>query len=130
MLIREAKRGDLDAIAALLADDGLGRGREKPGDPIYTKAFERMRSQPDNVYLVATDGDEIVGCLQYTIIHGLSRSGAIRAQIEGVRVAASRRGTGVGDTLMRHAIDRAREDGCRLVQLTTDRSRCEAHRFY
>lgn len=130
MLIREAVEADLDAIARLLADDGLGRGREAPGDPVYAEAFARMRAQPGNVYLVAEDAGEIVGCLQYTVIHGLSRAGASRAQIEGVRVAASRRGTGLGEEMMRHAIQRARADGCRLVQLTTDRTRGDAHRFY
>ncbi len=130
MIIREATKGDLDQIAALLADDGLGRGREAPGDPVYAEAFARMSAQPDNVYLLATEGDEVVGCLQFTVIHGLSRAGASRAQIEGVRVRADQRGKRIGDALMQAAIERARAAGCRLVQLTTDRQREEAHRFY
>ena len=85
---------------------------------------------PGNVYMVATDGQTVVGCLQYTVIHGLSRAGASRAQIEGVRVAASHRGAGIGEALMQAAIDRARADGCSLVQLTTDKSRDRAHLFY
>ncbi|MEM8843140.1 MAG: GNAT family N-acetyltransferase, partial [Pseudomonadota bacterium] len=85
MIIREATAADLGQIAALLADDGLGRGREAPGDPVYAQAFARMSAQPDNVYLLAVDGDEVIGCLQFTVIHGLSRSGTSRAQIEGVR---------------------------------------------
>lgn len=129
-LIREATEQDLDAIARLLADDGLGRGRETPGDPVYRAAFQRMASQPGNVYLVAEMDGQIAGCLQYTVIHGLSRSGASRAQIEGVRVGADHRGAGLGEIMMRDAIARARLDGCTLVQLTTDRSRDAAHRFY
>ncbi|MEM7179165.1 MAG: GNAT family N-acetyltransferase [Pseudomonadota bacterium] len=130
MIIREATAADLGQIAALLADDGLGRGREAPGDPVYAQAFARMSAQPDNVYLLAVDGDEVIGCLQFTVIHGLSRSGTSRAQIEGVRVRADQRGKRIGDALMTAAIERAQAAGCRLMQLTTDRQRDEAHRFY
>ena len=133
MLIRTAIRADVPAIAVLLADDGLGRGRERPEESaLYNAAFDRMMAQPGNVYLVAEDPDcgFLVGCLQYTVLHGLSRAGASRAQIEGVRVAASHRGTGVGGLLIDAAIARAREDGCALVQLTTDRQRTDALRFY
>ena len=130
MEIRDATASDIDAIAVLLADDGLGRGREAPGDPVYAEAFARMQAQPDNVYMLAVEDGSLLACLQYTVIHGLSRAGAARAQIEGVRVAANQRGRGLGETLMRAAIERARADGCRLAQLTTDRSRADAHRFY
>ncbi|MFK7941629.1 MAG: GNAT family N-acetyltransferase [Paracoccaceae bacterium] len=130
MDIRDATVDDVDAIARLLADDGLGRGREVPGDPVYAVAFARMSSQLGNQYMIAVEDREIVACLQYTIIHGLSRSGASRAQIEGVRVSARHRGRGLGDALMKAAIDRARADGCTLIQLTTDRNRVDAHRFY
>ena len=130
MLIRDANTDDLNAIARLLADDGLGRGRERPGDPVYAQAFARMSAQPGNVYMVVEQDGEILACLQYTLIHGLSRSGASRAQIEGVRVHASQRGKRLGEILMQAAIDRARSDGASLVQLTTDRSREAAHRFY
>ena len=128
--IRTATRDDVPKIAALLADDGLGRGREQPGDPVYLQAFERMQTQPDNVYLVAEHQGDLIACLQLTVIHGLSRAGASRAQIEGVRVAASHRGQGLGEQIMTAAIDQARASGCRLVQLTTDRQRGDAHRFY
>lgn len=129
-LIREAVEADLPAIAALLADDGLGRGRERPGDPVYTEAFARMQGQPGNVYLVAEADGRLIGCLQYTLIHGLSRSGASRAQIEGVRVAAEARGQGIGQMLFEAAIERARAEGAALIQLTTDRTREDALRFY
>ena len=128
--IREAGPADLDAIVALLADDGLGRGRERPGDPAYRDAFHRMQTQPGNTYLVAEIDGLLVGCLQFTLIHGLSRLGATRAQVEGVRVAASVRGQGVGEALMREAISRAKTAGASLIQLTTDRTRDDAHRFY
>ncbi len=130
MIIREATGADIEAIVLLLADDGLGRGRERPGDPAYARASRAMSAQPGNVYLVAEDDSGVIGCLQYTRIHGLSRTGAARAQIEGVRVSAARRGAGIGEALMRAAIARARADGCALVQLTTDRARADAHRFY
>jgi GNAT superfamily N-acetyltransferase len=130
MIVREATEADVPAIAALLADDGLGRGREAPGDPAYGRAFAAMSAQPGNVYLVAEEDGEPIGCLQFTLIHGLSRLGAARAQIEGVRVRADRRGRGVGEALFEAAFARARDLGCALVQLTTDRRRADALRFY
>lgn len=130
MNIREATHADLSGIADLLADDGLGRGRESSDPAIYQRAFDRMQSQQGNVYLVAEEDGEPIACLQYTVIHGLSRAGASRAQIEGVRVSAAHRGKGLGEAMMQAVIDRARADGCTLVQLTTDRSREDAHRFY
>lgn len=130
MIVREATEGDIDAIARLLADDGLGRGREAPGDPVYAEAFRAMSAQPGNVYLVAEEHGRVIGCLQFTVIHGLSRQGAARAQIEGVRVDAARRGRGVGEALFEAAFERAAASGCALVQLTTDRRRSDALRFY
>lgn len=130
LTIRAAGEADLQTIAALLADDGLGRGRESGDMAVYRAAFARMAAQSGNVYLVAELGGKVAGCLQYTVIHGLSRAGASRAQIEGVRVAADLRGRGIGEAMMQAAIDRARADGCALVQLTTDRRREGAHRFY
>ena len=129
-VIREAGREDLNAIAALLADDGLGKGNERPGDPAYLEAFARMCKQPGNVYLVAERDGVVIACLQYTVIHGLSRTGASRVQLEGIRVHADCRGEGLGDRLIRAAIERARSEGCSLVQLTTDRRRADALRFY
>jgi GNAT superfamily N-acetyltransferase len=130
MIIREAVAADVEDIVRLLADDGLGRGREAPGDPVYARAFAAMSAQPGNLYLVAEDGGELIGCLQFTVIHGLSRRGASRAQIEGVRVRADRRGARIGEALFEAAFARARELGCSLVQLTTDRARSDALRFY
>ena len=135
MIIRDAVEADIAAIAHLLADDGLGRGREAPGDPVYARAFEAMSAQPGNVYLVAEAAEDrvggtLVGCLQFTVIHGLSRKGASRAQIEGVRVHADHRGQGIGEALFEVAFARAAAAGCNLVQLTTDRNRTDALRFY
>ncbi len=130
---RTATRGDLPAIVRMLADDGLGKGREQLVDPLpkaYGEAFDRMAAQPGNGYLLAEIDGEVAGCLQLTVIHGLSRTGVSRAQIEGVRVAGSHRGQGIGEALFREAIRRAGEAGCGLVQLTTDKARPDALRFY
>lgn len=131
--IRPARREEVPAIVALLADDPIGRGREAPGNPLpaaYWQAFDDIAAQPGNLLLVAEIAGAVVGCLQLTMIPGLSRRGAKRAQVEGVRVAASRRGQGIGERLLRHAITVARDDGCALVQLTSDIRRPDARRFY
>ena len=133
VVIRAGRREDLPAVVRLLADDPLGAGREcyaEPLPPAYAAAFEAMERQGGNELLVAELGGAVVGCLQLTLIPGLSRLGATRAQIEGVRVDARARGRQIGEALVRAAIDRARAAGCALVQLTTDRTREDAHRFY
>jgi ribosomal protein S18 acetylase RimI-like enzyme len=133
--IRPANREDVPAIVALLADDRLGATREDPRDiGPYVDAFDAVAAQGGNSVIVAErDGPtakELVGCLQLTLIPGLARRGAKRGQIEGVRVAATCRGLGIGERLIRHAIETARAAGCGLVQLTSDKSRADAHRFY
>lgn len=133
MEIREAVRADLDAIVRLLADDQLGSTRERietPQPQRYLDAFEAVTRQEGNSILVAVEDGAVIGCLQITLIHGVSRQGVTRAQIEGVRVAASARGKRIGETLVRHAVEAARAAGCGLVQLTTDKRRKDAHRFY
>ena len=130
MIIREATEADLAAMVALLADDPLGRKRETPGDPAYARAFAEMAATPGNTLLVAEEAGAVIGCLQLLLIPSLSRRGETRAEIEGVRVARSARGWGVGEALTRTALDRARAAGCGLAQLTSDRSRADAHRFY
>jgi GNAT superfamily N-acetyltransferase len=132
-LIRLATRGDLAAIVRLIADDGLGRGREDLSATLaacYTDAFAAIEADPNNEIAVMERDGEIVGCLQLTYIPGLSRQGAWRAQIESVRVASDLRGQGLGRKFFEWAIARAKDKGCALVQLTTDKSRAEAHRFY
>jgi len=130
---RIANESDLPAIVRLLAADSMGANREQYAEPLpraYRDAFDAMQAQGDNDYILAQLDGEIAGCLQLTVIAGVSRSGVSRAQIEGVRVDARYRGRGIGEALFGHAMDRARAAGCGLVQLTTDKSRPDALRFY
>ncbi|MDF1791084.1 MAG: GNAT family N-acetyltransferase [Thalassobaculaceae bacterium] len=131
--IRPAVEADLGAIIALLVDDPLGKTRERLEDPLpqaYIDAHHAMAAQGGNVYLVAERAGTVIGCLQVTLIAGISREGMTRANVEGVRIASSARGLGLGKTMMRDAMDRARNAGCGLVQLTTDTRREDARRFY
>ena len=133
LTIRRATRADLPAIVRMLANDPLGKTRERYAEPLpeaYLKAFADVEAQAGNEILVGEIGGEVVGCLQLTMIPGLSRLGMLRAQIESVRVDESRRGMRIGEKLFLAAIERARKAGCGLVQLTTDASRPDAHRFY
>jgi len=130
---REAVREDVPAIVRLLADDPLGSTRESPGDELpeaYWRAFEAIDADPNNSIIVAEIDGEIAGTLQLTYIPGLTYTGGERAQIEGVRVASEYRGRGVGQALIQWVIEQARARGCRVVQLTTDRQRPNAIRFY
>ena len=128
--IRRATAADVDAIVAMLADDPLGARREKPGDPAYARAFEVIDADPHQYLAVADAGGEVVGTLQLTFTTGLSRLGTTRATVEAVRVRSDQRGAGLGERLLRWAVDEARARGCGMVQLTTDASRTDAHRFY
>jgi GNAT superfamily N-acetyltransferase len=128
--IRRAVAADVPTIVAMLADDPLGATRERPGDPAYAAAFDEIDADPRQVLAVAVDGAEVIGTLQLTFIPGLSRVGSTRALIEAVRVRSDQRGKGLGGDLVRWAIDTARERGAALVQLTTDATRKDAHRFY
>ncbi|SBT36923.1 GNAT family N-acetyltransferase [Micromonospora auratinigra] len=131
LIFREAARADLPAIIALLADDVLGKARDfTEVDEAYEKAFAEITADPRNHLVVAELAGEPVGCMQLTYIPGLGRHGAERSLIESVRVRSDLRGQGVGRAMMHWAIDRARERGCALVQLTTDKTRADAHRFY
>jgi len=131
--IRRAGRNDLKAIVELLADDELGAQRERVSSdiaPEYLAAFDAIEADPNQLLAVVADGEAVIGTLQLTFIPGLSRGGALRGQIEAVRVARARRSEGLGEQLFEWAIAQCRERGCRLVQLTTDRQRADAHRFY
>jgi GNAT superfamily N-acetyltransferase len=128
--IRRAVASDVPAIVAMLADDPLGAARERPGDPAYEEAFKEIDTDPRQWLMVAVAGREVVGTLQLTFIPGLSRLGSTRALIEAVRVRSDQRGNGLGADLVRWAIDTARDQGAALIQLTTDASRKDAHRFY
>jgi GNAT superfamily N-acetyltransferase len=129
--IRPADASDVAAIVALLADDELGAQRETPGDLApYLAAFKEIDTDPQHVLLVAERAGEVIGTAQLTFLPGLSRRAATRAQIEGVRIGSAARGTGLGSRIIAWCVDRARERGCALVQLTSDAVRVDAHRFY
>ncbi|MCG5443701.1 GNAT family N-acetyltransferase [Micromonospora sp. NIE79] len=131
VIYREAVRADLPAVIALLADDVLGKARDfTEVDEAYEKAFADIDADPRNQLIVAERDGELVGCLQITYIPGLGRHGSERSLIESVRVRSDRRGQGLGRDLMIWAVDQARQRGCALVQLTTDKTREDAHRFY
>ena len=129
--IRAATPGDIQAIVAMLADDPLGAQREFPDDlRPYTLAYERLAADPNQHLVVAERAGRVVGSLQLTVIPGLSRRGAVRSIIEAVRIHADERGSGLGTRLIEWAIEESRRQGCQLVQLTSDTSRIDAHRFY
>jgi GNAT superfamily N-acetyltransferase len=133
LLIRPANRADVAAIVHLLADDPLGSQREAYADPLpqsYWDAFDAISADPNNELVVVEDASKIIGTLQLTIIPYLTYRGGKRAQIEAVRVDRAYRGTGIGRKLFLWAIERAREHDCHVVQLTTDKKRPDALRFY
>lgn len=127
---RPATRDDVPAVVALLADDDLGRAREGGDLAPYLAAFDAMAAEPGTTLFVAEADGRIVACYQLVLISGLSLSGTRRAEIEGVRVAADRRGQGLGAQLIADAEARARAAGCGLIQLTTNAVREDAARFY
>ena len=130
-VFRDATRADLEKIVRLLADDVLGATRESPEvNEHYESAFAAIDADPNNRLIVADLDGDVVGTLQLTFIPGLTYMGSSRAQIEGVRVGGGLRGHGVGHSMLAWAIEVARERGCRVVQLTTDRQRPDAIRFY
>ncbi|MEU9454744.1 GNAT family N-acetyltransferase [Streptomyces sp. NPDC048277] len=129
--IRAAVADDIRAIVDMLADDPLGAQRESPDDLTpYLSALERLSADPNQQLVVAVREGRVVGTLQLTIIPGLSRRGATRSIIEAVRIHADERGGGLGTRFIEWAIDESRRQGCQLVQLTSDKSRTDAHRFY
>ncbi|MFF7767079.1 GNAT family N-acetyltransferase [Streptomyces massasporeus] len=129
--IRAAVADDVPAIVGMLADDPLGAQRESPDDLTpYLSALERLSADPNQRLVVAVREGRVVGTLQLTIIPGLSRRGATRSIIEGVRIHADERGSGLGTELIEWAIEESRGQGCQLVQLTSDKTRADAHRFY
>jgi ribosomal protein S18 acetylase RimI-like enzyme len=133
LTFRRASAADLEDIVALLADDELGRKREDPDPPLnprYIDAFAAIDADRNQFLAVVEEGGQIVGCLQLSFIPGLSRLGLWRGQIESVRIASTRRGGGLGKRLFEWAIEECRKRGCEIVQLTTDKSRTDARRFY
>ncbi len=133
MKFRKANKKDLHSIVRLLADDELGAQREHFTEPlpeVYYDAFNAIESQIGNQIIVATENEQVIGCLQLTIIPGLARQGMRRAQIEGVRIDRAYRGRQIGEKLFEEAISIAKSEKCGMVQLTTDKQRSDAHRFY
>ena len=135
--LRHAAPADLPAIVDLLADDSMGAARERSADMApYERAFAAIDADPSHLLVVgelvppgAVDGP-VVATFQLSFLPGLSRQGAWRSQIEGVRVAGSIRGQGIGNVMVQWAIDESRRRGCSMMQLTTHKSRTAAHRFY
>jgi len=131
LTIRPAVIADLPAIVALLADDPIGATRESPDDLTpYEQAFARLAADPHQHLVVAVREGRTVGTLQLSLIPGLSRRGSTRTIIEAVRIDATERGNGLGTVLIEWAIDKSRALGANLVQLTSDATRTDAHRFY
>ncbi|WP_239162323.1 GNAT family N-acetyltransferase [Acrocarpospora phusangensis] len=131
-IFRPARREDVPAIVALLNDDAVARSRgigHGIGPELWT-AFAAIDADPNNELFVAELDGELVGTWQLTFIPGLSRNGGERAQIEAVRVAESHRNQGIGRAMVTWSVERAKARGCKLVQLTTDKRRADAHRFY
>lgn len=127
---RPATEQDVPEIVALLADDSLGAARERQDSAEYLAAFRRMQAEGSNHLVVGEADGRVVATYPITFISGLSLRAARRAQVESVRVASALRGQGIGAALMADAEARARAAGCSLIQLTTNRTRTDAHRFY
>lgn len=129
--MRRATRDDLPAIVAMLADDHLGALRESPDDlSPYETAFAVIDADPHQYLAICEMDDAVVGTMQLTLLPGLSHKGMTRLLVEGVRVHRDARAHGIGTRMIEWAIAYAREQGCGMVQLTTDKSRVDAHRFY
>jgi GNAT superfamily N-acetyltransferase len=134
LTIREAARADLPAVVAIFAADAEGghaESREGPAPmPVYEAAFERIAASPDNALYVAEHEGEVVGTFQLTIIPGLVGHARLRAKLESVHVLAAMRGKRIGEVMVRFAIDEARRRGATLMELSSNKRRVAAHRFY
>ena len=133
LIFRPAIASDLAGIVAMLADDELGQQREDPSTPLnkkYSGAFAAIDHDSNQLLAVVEEDGILLGCLQITFMPGLSRLGMWRGQIESVRIAAGHRGEGLGRKMFEWAINECRSRGCGLVQLTTDKSRTDASKFY
>jgi GNAT superfamily N-acetyltransferase len=131
-VVRRATRADVVPIVELTVSDQIGPPRDDPSDPApYLAAFEAIDADPAQLLVVVTDAaSDVVATLQLTYIPGIARRGGTRAQIEAMRVRSDLRGRGIGGALIEWAVDRARERGCAIVQLTSNKERLDAHRFY
>jgi GNAT superfamily N-acetyltransferase len=134
VVLRRAREDDLRAIVALLAADQLGATRDAlPSDgdlSPYQRAFGQIDADPAHLLIVGEAAGEVVATMQVSFLPGLARRGALRAQVEAVRVRADYQGTGLGGAIMTWVIDESRRRGCALIQLSSDKTRTRAHRFY
>lgn len=133
LVFRQATERDLDTIVYMLSDDKMGSKRERYEHPLpdtYINAFHTISDDPNIELIVACHGDTVVGVQQVTFTPHLTYQGGWRATIEGVRTTLTERGKGLGSQLIQYAIQRAKERGCHIVQLTTDKQRPDALRFY
>ena len=132
--LRRARAADVTAIVELIAADQIGATRDgvrtEADLAAYQRAFRAIDADPAHLLLVAESEGQIIGTMQLSFLPGLARRGALRALIEAVRVAESQRGRGLGTAMMKWAIGEARRRGCAVVQLTSDKARTDAHRFY
>jgi len=133
LTFRRAQKEDIPNLVKLLADDDLGATREDVSSPLnqnYIDAFDAIESDSNNELVVVETDTDLVGMLQLTFIPYLTHTGSWRCLIEGVRIAAAFRGQGLGSEFIDWAITRARERNCKIVQLTSDKQRPDALRFY
>ena len=133
MVYRKATKADVFAIVEMIADDKLGKTREQFEDPLpepYYQAFENINADANQELIVVEDSGEIIGTMQLSFIQYLTYKGGIRAQIEAVRIKKNRRGQGLGKQMFIWAIERAKEKNAHVLQLTTDKKRPEAIKFY
>src|SRR5215212_11139199 len=131
-LFRPARRADLLSIVRMLADDELGSQRERDESPLpesYLTAFEQIESDPNHELIVAEQDGDVIGTLHLMFLPSISFQGGLRAQVESVRVDKRFQSQGIGSEMMKWAMERARQRGAQAVQLTTHKSRLEAHRF-
>lgn len=134
MIFRKATKNDVLEIVRMISNDKLGQLREDFKEPLpekYYNAFEQINSDPNQYLMVVEDDDKaLMGTFQLSFIQYLTYQGGIRAQIEGVRVRDDQRGKGIGEEMFNWAIEKSREQGAHLLQLTTDKKRPEALKFY
>ncbi|HEY3405177.1 MAG TPA: GNAT family N-acetyltransferase [Ohtaekwangia sp.] len=133
MFFRKATRNDLPFIVEMLANDKLGKLREAYTDPFpdsYHRAFDAIDADPNQELIVADNGNEIIGTMQITFTPGLTYQGSIRATVEAVRVKENMTGQGIGQQMIEWAIARARERKAHIIQLTSNKQRPDAIRFY
>ncbi len=133
LIIREAMAADLPTLVALLADDERGRKREHLADPLpqgYLDSFAAITADPRSKLIVAERDHRVVGTMQLVFIPGMTYQGAERMIVQSIFVDRDLRGQGIGEAMIRWAVDAARARGCRFISINTHRSRERAHKFY